>query len=275
MEASVMLERSPAPTQPSVPILSVRNLTRRFGGLLAVDDVGFDIAPATILALIGPNGAGKSTTVNLLTGVLAPSSGEVVLEGRDLVGLSPHVIVGRGLVRTYQNGRLYPRLDVLENVLVGGEGGRITKLYDAVLRTPAFRREDRRLRDEAAAHLKALGLGDVLQRKPLELPYGKQRKLEIARALMTRPKVLLLDEPAAGLNSGEVEDLITFVSGLRASGISILLIEHNMGLVMRLADHITVLNFGRSIASGTPTEIRENEAVIEAYLGRRKSHAGH
>ncbi len=270
-----MLERSPAPTQPSVPILSVRNLTRRFGGLLAVDDVGFDIAPATILALIGPNGAGKSTTVNLLTGVLAPSSGEVVLEGRDLVGLSPHVIVGRGLVRTYQNGRLYPRLDVLENVLVGGEGGRITKLYDAVLRTPAFRREDRRLRDEAAAHLKALGLGDVLQRKPLELPYGKQRKLEIARALMTRPKVLLLDEPAAGLNSGEVEDLITFVSGLRASGISILLIEHNMGLVMRLADHITVLNFGRSIASGTPTEIRENEAVIEAYLGRRKSHAGH
>jgi branched-chain amino acid transport system ATP-binding protein len=270
-----MREPAPASAGAVPPILAVRGLTRHFGGLVAVDDVSLDIAPGRLLALIGPNGAGKSTMVNLLTGVLAPGSGTVSLEGKDIVGLAPHVIVGRGLVRTYQNGRLYPRLDVLENVLVGGEGGRTTHFHDAIFRTPAFRREDRRLREEAAAHLAGLGLGDMLHRKPLELPYGKQRKIEIARALMTRPKVLLLDEPAAGLNSGEVEELIAFVSALRASGLSILLIEHNMGLVMRLADEISVLNFGRIIATGTPATIRTDEAVIEAYLGRRKSHAGH
>lgn len=260
---------------PSEPILKVEGLARHFGGLIAVDDVSFGIEPARILALIGPNGAGKSTTVNLLTGVLTPSAGSVRLGGHDLVGLAPHAIVGHGLVRTYQNGRLFPRLDVLENVLVGGEDGRTTQLYDAVGRTPAFRREERRLRDAALGHLEALGLADTAGRMPLELPYGKQRKFEIARALMTKPKVLLLDEPAAGLNSGEVEDLIAFVSGLRAGGLSILLIEHNMGLVMRLADTIHVLNFGRTIAFGTPAEIRNDDAVVEAYLGRKASHAAH
>lgn len=256
-------------------ILEVRGLARRFGGLVAVDDVSFAIEPARILALIGPNGAGKSTTVNLLTGVLAPSAGSIRLGGHDLVGLAPHAIVGHGLARTYQNGRLFPRLDVLENVLVGGESGRTTQLHDAVARSPAFGREEKRLRDAALGHLEALGLSDTVGRMPLELPYGKQRKLEIARALMTKPKVLLLDEPAAGLNSGEVEDLIAFVSGLRADGLSILLIEHNMGLVMRLADTIHVLNFGRTIAFGTPDQIRNDDAVIEAYLGRKVRHAAH
>ena len=251
------------------PLLDVQHLTCRFGGLLAVDDIGFSIPPARVLALIGPNGAGKSTTVNLLAGVLTPTSGQVQLQGRNLVGMSSDAIARRGLVRTYQNGRLFRRLDVLENVLAGGAGGRTTRLHDAVLRTPAFRHEERHLREEAKAHLAALGLSDVLGRRPMELPYGKQRKLEIARALMARPKVLLLDEPAAGLNSAEVEDLITFVSCLRDGGMSILLIEHNMGLVMRLADRITVLNFGRMIAAGTPAEIRNNPAVVEAYLGRR------
>jgi branched-chain amino acid transport system ATP-binding protein len=255
------------------PILAVDGLSCRFGGLLAVDNVSFGIEPGRILALIGPNGAGKSTTVNLLAGVQPPTAGRIMLAGRDVVGLKPHVIVGRGLVRTYQNGRLYKRLNMLENVLVGGEAARTTNLVDAVFRTPAFRREDRRLRSAALTQLDGLGLSDMLDRVPQALPYGKQRKLEIARALMSNPKVLLLDEPAAGLNSGEVEELIGFVSALRAGGLSILLIEHNMGLVMRLADHITVLNFGRIIASGPPAAIRTDPTVIEAYLGHRQSHA--
>jgi branched-chain amino acid transport system ATP-binding protein len=250
------------------PILAISGLTCRFGGLLAVDNAHFAIERGRILALIGPNGAGKSTTVNLLTGVQAPSAGSILLEGQEIVGFPPHRIVRRGLVRTFQNGRLFRRLNVLENVLVGSETARTTGFGGAVLRSPGFRHEDRRMRQAAIERLRELGLVDSVTRMPHELPYGKQRKLEIARALMAEPKVLLLDEPTAGLNSGEVEELIGFVSDLRDKGLSILLIEHNMGLVMRLADRITVLNFGRIIASGSPEAVRNDPAVIEAYLGR-------
>jgi branched-chain amino acid transport system ATP-binding protein len=260
------------PPHASGDILQVTRLSRSFGGLLAVNQVDLAVPRGGILALIGPNGAGKSTTVNLLTGVLPPTTGEIRLEGRDVTNLPSHALAAAGLVRTFQNGRLFQRLSVLENVIVGAGRRQTVGFAGSVLRLPRFRQEERVIRDSALGLLAELGLAQDADRSVHELPYGKQRKLEIARALMMKPKLLMLDEPAAGLNSGEVVDLIDFVAGLRAKGLSILLIEHNMGLVMKLADRITVLNFGKRIASGAPREIVENEAVIEAYLGRRTPH---
>ena len=254
-------------------ILAVRSLSRRFGGLKAVDDVSFDVPRGQVRALIGPNGAGKSTIVNLLSGALRPSAGSIALDGINLAGLPAHRVAQAGVVRTFQNGRLFPRLTVLENVLAGADARYRTSLLGTILRSPGFRAEEAALRTRARALLAELGLSDDLHHDVGSLPYGQQRKLEIARAMIHAPKVLLLDEPAAGLNSGEVEALITFVSGLRSQGVSVLLIEHNMGLVMRLADAITVLNFGRTLAEGPPGAIRTDERVVEAYLGRRRAYA--
>ena len=259
---------------PPPSILTVRGLSRRFGGLQAVSGLNLDLPRGQLLALIGPNGAGKSTTVNLLAGVLQPSEGTVALGGTDLTGQDSHSVARAGLVRTFQNGRLFRRLPVIENVLVGADARYRCGFWASVLKSPAFRAEEKAMRDKAFALLEGLGLAGDAQREVRELPYGKQRKIEIARALILEPQVLMLDEPAAGLNSGEVEELIAYVSRLRAQGLSILLIEHNMGLVMRLADRIAVLNFGQLIADGPPEQVRADEAVIEAYLGRRKDKPG-
>ncbi len=254
-------------------ILSVQGLSKSFGGLKAVSGLDLAISRGTILALIGPNGAGKSTAVNLIAGVIRPSAGAVLLEGEELAGRSSSHIARKGLVRTFQNGRLFHRLSVLENVLVGAHARYRTGLLGTVLRTQAARREEAATREIAMRLLAEVGLDRDAHRDVRELPYGKQRWLELARALILEPRVLMLDEPAAGLNSGEVEALIAYVNALRARGLSILLIEHNMGLVMRLADRICVLNFGERIAEGTPGDIRGDERVIEAYLGRKATHA--
>jgi branched-chain amino acid transport system ATP-binding protein len=255
---------------PDPDILTVSGLTQRFGGLLAVDRVDLRVPRGRLLALIGPNGAGKSTTVNLLSGAIAPTGGTIRLGDRDLTGEPAHRVAQAGLVRTFQNGRLFPRLSVLENVLVGADARHGTGFWSTLLRTPRFRAESHALQARALELLAGLGLADDARREVRELPYGKQRKIEIARALILKPQVLMLDEPAAGLNSGEVEELIRYVSDLRAQGLSMLLIEHNMGLVMRLADRIAVLNFGQLIAHGEPEQVRNDPAVVEAYLGRRK-----
>ncbi len=259
---------------PDAPLLQVDGLTRRFGGLLAVDKVGFGVAPGEVVALIGPNGAGKSTIVNLLSGVLKPSAGTISLGGRALSGLAPHAVARAGLVRTFQNGRLMPRLSVLENVLLGADAGCGYGFLDSVLRTPRLHRREAELRTRAESMLARFGLSAALDREVRTLAYGQQRMLELARALMQDPRVLLLDEPAAGLNSAEAEALGRRVLALRDEGLGVLLIEHNMGLVMRLADRIVVVDFGVRIAEGTPAEIRANPRVIEAYLGRKAAHAG-
>ena len=279
LQLHAMIDGAKATQKPALPadqsnvILSVRALARRFGGLVAVDNLDVDIFRGTVHALIGPNGAGKSTAVNLLSGDLKPSSGTIRLDGTELTGRPPHAIAKAGIARTFQNGRLFGRLSVTENVLIGADSRHQSSLLSAVMRSQAFRTEEARMRAEAMSLLEKLDMTVDADRPVSTLSYGKQRKLEIARALILRPKVLLLDEPAAGLNSGEVDALIDLIERLRRGGLTILLIEHNMGLVMRLANCISVLNFGKKIAEGTPQEISGSEPVIEAYLGRKAAHA--
>lgn len=257
--------------QPSTnrqPLLEVRNLTMRFGGLLAVDNVSFSVQPQQIFAIIGPNGAGKTTVFNCVGSFYRPHSGSVLLGGVALHGLPSHQVAQRGLVRTFQNVRLFKTLTVVENLLVSQHMQLETRLFPGLLQTPKYRRAEAQALDRAAFWLEKVGLLEVANREAGYLAYGQQRRLEIARCMITQPKLLMLDEPAAGLNPQETRDLDHLINELRTThNVAVLLIEHDMNLVMGISDNILVMEYGRPIATGIPAEIRNNPQVIKAYLG--------
>ncbi|MBM9466819.1 ABC transporter ATP-binding protein [Nakamurella sp. YIM 132084] len=245
----------------------MRDVTMRFGGLVALDSVSFSIRRGEILGLIGPNGAGKTTCFNAMTGVYRPSDGQVVFDGEPLGKLKRNQITRRGIARTFQNIRLFSEMTALENVVVGTDARHRTSVPGATFRTPRHRREEHDAIERAMALLEFVGVGARATEKARNLPYGDQRRLEIARALATEPKLLCLDEPAAGFNPAEKAALMDLIRKIRADGYTVLLIEHDMRLVMGVTDRIVVLEFGKKIAEGQPAEIRENPAVIAAYLG--------
>lgn len=249
------------------PLLQMQGVTVKFGGLTALDDVTFDIRRGEILGLIGPNGAGKTTAFNAMTGVYRPTSGQVVFDTEPLTKVKRNQITRRGIARTFQNIRLFSDMTALENVVVGTDARHKTSVPGAIFRTPRHRREERDAIDRGMALLEFVGIGGRATQQARNLPYGDQRRLEIARALATEPKLLCLDEPAAGFNPAEKEELQALIRKIRDDGFTVLLIEHDMRLVMGVTDRIVVLEFGRKIAEGVPAEIRDNPAVIAAYLG--------
>ncbi len=249
------------------PILEVDNVTLKFGGVTALDGVTFDIREGEILGLIGPNGAGKTTCFNVMTGVYKPTSGEARFTGTSLAGLKRFQITRLGIARTFQNIRLFRSMTALENVLVGADTHSSVGVLRALFRTPRQRSEQRAAEERAYELLELVGIRGKADELAANLSYGDQRRLEIARALATNPKLLCLDEPAAGFNPAEKQKLMELIKKVRDTGYTVLLIEHDMRLVMGVTDRIVVLEFGRKIAEGKPAEIRENPAVIAAYLG--------
>ncbi|MTI95936.1 MAG: ABC transporter ATP-binding protein [Firmicutes bacterium] len=256
-------------------ILRIEGITKKFGGLTAVKDFNLELKDGEIVGLIGPNGAGKTTAFNMITGIYRPTSGTVWLRSPqqpkqliDLTKLKPHVVTGLGIARTFQNIRLFAGMSVLENVMAACHLRMQASLAEAVLRLPRYRREDRQIREKALELLTALNLEDALHEPSVSLPYGKQRRLEIARALATEPRILLLDEPAAGMNPQESNELMDFIRHIRDEfKLTIFMIEHHMRVVMGVCERIKVIDHGVTIAEGNPKEIQNNEQVIKAYLG--------
>jgi branched-chain amino acid transport system ATP-binding protein len=254
-------------------ILSTVSTTKVFGGLLAVSDVSIDVAPKSIVSIIGPNGAGKTTFFNMLTGLYKPTAGRILFDGRDVTGTRPDLITAAGVARTFQNIRLFSTMSALENVMVGCHARMKAGLFGSILRTPSVRREEREITEKSRELLTYVGLSkDVHEQTAANLSYGDQRRVEIARALASEPKLLLLDEPTAGMNPQESQQLTGFMDQLRRElDLTILLIEHDMKVVMGVSEHIWVLDHGEKIAEGEPEAIRANDRVIEAYLGKQES----
>ena len=250
-----------------IEVLKVSEVTQRFGGLTALSDINLHIEQGEIIGVIGPNGAGKTTLFNLITGIYTPTEGRIFLEGNDITGMKPHMIARAGFARTFQNLRLFKKLSVRDNVTVGMHSQLKSNVFDALLHSKRQKLEDTQVERRTEELLKLVGLWDVRYETSASLPYGSQRKLEIARALAADPKLLLLDEPAAGMNEQETMELAKMILKLKKMGRTILLIEHDMKFVMNICERIYVLNYGKMICEGTPQVVSKDETVIRAYLG--------